>query len=244
MASKNIKWIIIFVALIQTNIWSGPPFNTDDPEPVDYLHWEFYLSSIMQFQKYESDATLPHIEINYGAIPNLQIHLLAPMGYVHNIKGTEYGFGNTEFGIKYRFAQETDNAPQIGVFPLVEIPTGNKNIGLGNGNVQIYLPIWFQKSWEKFTTYGGVGYWINPGEGNRNWIFTGWEAQYDFSDTFTLGGEIYYHSADSQESKSAGGFSIGGFINLTESNHILFSYGHSVSGQNLSTGYLGYQLTI
>jgi hypothetical protein len=23
----------------------GPPFVTDDPEPVDYQHWEFYVAS-------------------------------------------------------------------------------------------------------------------------------------------------------------------------------------------------------
>jgi hypothetical protein len=28
----------------------------------------------------------------------------------------------------------------------------------------------------------GAGYWINPGSGNKNWVFAGWEAQYDFSE--------------------------------------------------------------
>ncbi len=238
------KLLLILITILTVNVWAGPPFNTDDPEPVDFLHWEFYLSSIMQFQKYESDATLPHIEINYGAVPNLQIHLLMPMGYIHNIDGTKYGYSNTEFGIKYRVVQEDNNTPQIGVFPLVEIPTGDKSKNLGNGKFQVYLPVWFQKSWGKFTTYGGAGYWINPGEGNRNWIFTGWEAQYDFSETLTLGGEVYYHTADTQDSKAQGGFNIGGFINLNEINHILFSVGKTFGGGSSTTGYLGYQMTI
>jgi len=25
---------------------AGPPFVTDDPEPVDYRHWEFYIASM------------------------------------------------------------------------------------------------------------------------------------------------------------------------------------------------------
>jgi hypothetical protein len=25
--------------------WAGPPFVTDDPEPVAYQHWELYLAS-------------------------------------------------------------------------------------------------------------------------------------------------------------------------------------------------------
>ena len=71
---KNIFNILLLILFLPIKIWAGPPFDTDDPEPVDYLHWEFYVSSIMEFQHNESNLTLPHIEINYGAIPNLQIH--------------------------------------------------------------------------------------------------------------------------------------------------------------------------
>ena len=28
--------------LIPGSALAGPPFRTDDPEPVDYKHWEFY----------------------------------------------------------------------------------------------------------------------------------------------------------------------------------------------------------
>jgi hypothetical protein len=242
--SKIITKILIFLILFSFNAMAGPPFDTDDPEPVDYLHWEFYISSIMEFQHTESNLTLPHIEINYGAVENVQIHFIAPMGYIHSADGTKYGYSNTEIGLKYRFIQESDNLPQIGIFPLAEIPTGDKSKGLSNGQFQYYLPIWLQKSWGKLTSYGGAGYWFNPGQGNKNWIFTGWLVQYDFSKVVTLGGEIYYHTADAQGSKSTRGFNIGGFINPDEMNHILFSVGSSSGNGSSITGYLGYQMTI
>ena len=44
-----------------------------------------------------------------------------------------YGLGDIEFGLKYRFIQETDHLPMVGVFPLLEIPTGDSDRGLGNG---------------------------------------------------------------------------------------------------------------
>ena len=28
------------------NVLAGPPFLTDDPEPVDYQNWEFYVASM------------------------------------------------------------------------------------------------------------------------------------------------------------------------------------------------------
>ena len=221
----------------------GPPFKTDDPEPVDFRHWEFYLASVSQFGRSASEGTLPHLEINYGAAPNLQLHLIAPMGFVRGEGGTAYGFGATELGAKYRFAEESDSSPQIGVFPLVELPIAPTS-SLDQGNVQAYLPLWVQKSWGKFTTYGGAGYWIDSGQGNRNWIFAGWQAQYDFSETVSLGGEVFYGSAQTQGGSGGAGFNLGGFINITEHDHILFSAGHSVQGEAQTTAYLGFQLTI
>ena len=237
-----IPLLILLVAPIAC--FAGPPFLTDDPEPVDYHHWEFYVASIQQYLREESDATLPHVEINYGAIPNVQLHLVAPMEYLNDTGGPHYGYSNTELGIKYRFIQEDDDIPQVGIFPLVEVPTGNQSQGLSNGSAQVYLPVWLQKSWGKFTTYGGTGYWLDYGPGTKNWLFAGWEAQYDFSDVVTLGGELYFHQAEDPNSTSGTGFNIGGFFNTNEHNHILWSIGHSFTGEATVTAYIGYQYTV
>jgi hypothetical protein len=223
---------------------AGPPFKTDDPQPVDFLHWEFYLASQQQFDRHATSATAPHFEVNYGIVPNVQLHLVAPLGYVHSEDGTHYGYSDTELGVKYRFIDESETAPQVGIFPLVELPTGNESKQLGSGNVQAYLPVWVQKSWGKFTTYAGGGVWFNPGATGKNWVFSGWEAQYDFSGSLTLGGEVYYQTAASEEANATGGVDLGGFINVSETHHILFSVGETFSGAATITGYLGYQLTI
>jgi hypothetical protein len=234
----------ILSVLFAAETFAGPPFKTDDPEPVDYQHWEFYIASQQKFERLETNVTSPHFEMNYGIFPDVQLHLLAPLGYVHTLDGTHYGYSDTELGVKYRFVEETEKAPQIGVFPLIELPTGNQSEQLGTGKAQVYLPLWVQKSWGKFTSYAGVGFWYNPGVGQKNWTFEGWEFQYDFSEVVTLGGELYYQSADSQDSPSSSGFNLGGFINLNENDHILFSVGRSMSGVATITGYVGFQLTI
>jgi hypothetical protein len=238
-----IPFFVISIFLFQT-AFAGPPFTTDDPQPVEFMHWEFYVSSAMNFAGNESDLTLPHFEINYGLVHNIQVHLLAPLDYNHSNDGSIYGYSDTELGVKYRFINSDDGSFQVGTFPLVLIPSGNKNTNLGDGYTRIYVPIWIQKSAGKFTTYGGGGFWYNPGPGHRNWGFAGWEAQYDLSETITLGGEVYYQTADNINSKSNEGFSVGGYINMNEHNHILFSVGKTLNGENSTTGYLGYQLTI
>jgi hypothetical protein len=235
--------IFAVIVLTSATVFAGPPFNTDDPEPIDFMHWEFYTASSMHFEKYDVDATLPHFELNYGLVPNVQVHLVAPLGYVKTESGRHYGYMDTELGLKYRFINE-DNGLQAGVFPLVELPTGEKEKQLGNGKLQAFLPVWIQKSWGKFTTYGGAGFWYNPGQGNKNWVFAGWECQYDFSKTVTLGAELYYHTADTKDGPADAGFNVGGYINFSKQNHILFAVGHSLKVENVVTGYVGYQLTI
>ena len=243
--NKKRLFIFCLIILLPHQIsFGGPPFDTDDPEPVNFKHWEYYISSINNHQQSVWSGTSPHFEINYGLVPNVQVHLLMPMNYFFSRnQGSGFGYADTEFGIKYRFVQETENSPQIGTFPIIEIPT-IKNSEFSDGKTKIYLPVWMQKSWGKLTTYGGAGYWINPGAGNKNWIFSGWEIQYDFSKTLTLGGEIYYHTASSKDTRSEMGFNLGGSVNPTEKFHIIFSFGHTFTRDNTLTSYLGILWTI
>lgn len=156
---------------------AGPPFVTDGPEPVGYRHWELYLASQHVKTADRWSGTAPHVEVNYGAVPNPQLHLIAPLAYdappgeVHH-----YGYGDTELGCKVRVIQETEWLPQVGIFPLLEVPTGQADLGLGSGHVNAFLPVWLQKSWgaqgREWTAYGG-GYGTNPGAGKRDWGFAG-----------------------------------------------------------------------
>jgi hypothetical protein len=247
---KNFKTsnfqIFLVLTLFNTNIvtFAGPPFQTDDPEPVEYKHWEYYISSINSLQHNSFSGTLPHFEVNYGLIRNVQVHLLLPLNYtLMQHQNMHYGYGYTELGMKYRFIQETDHSPQVGVFPILEIPTVPAN-EFNNGRVQLYLPIWVQKSWDKLTTYGGGGFWINPGTGNTNWYFAGWEAQYDFLKAFTLGCELYYHSSMTVDSKSSMGFNLGGLVNSSEKAHFIFSVGHTFINESSINAYAGLLITI
>jgi hypothetical protein len=234
--------ILFFLSVQQ--IFAGPPFDTDDPETVRHKHWEYYISSMSTSQFGVWSGTAPHFEINYGLFENVQVHLLMPVNYDYSRQlGTKYGYANTEFGIKFRFIKESDNTPQVGTFPQIEIPT-LKNSEFSNGKAKIFLPLWAQKSWGKITTYGGAGYWINPGTDNKNWIFAGWEVQYDFSESLTLGGEAYYHSADTKTSKGGVGFNIGGSVNFSEKFHIIFSVGHSITNEKTFNSYFGLLWTI
>ena len=104
----------------------------------------------------------------------MQLHLIAPLAYdVPPDGSSHYGPGDIEIGAKYRFIQETNGLPQVGIFPLLELPTGSEHNNLGNGHMQAFLPLWLQKSWGSWTAYGGGGYGINSLSGHENWGFVG-----------------------------------------------------------------------
>ncbi len=228
---------------------AGPPFRTDDPEPVELHHWEVYGFSTATHVKGDSSGVLPGIEINYGALPEMQLHIVLPLAFDRpEGSGTKFGYGDTELGVKYRFVTEDEAGwrPQIGIFPLLELPSGNEARGLGTGHVHAFIPLWLQKGFGKWLSYGGGGYWINPGAGNKNYWFLGWLVQRQVTDDLALGGEIFHQSADTIGGEDQTGFNLGGIWDITEHYHLLFSAGRGIlhaTTTNAFSYYLALQWT-
>jgi len=238
---RRVVFVVILWLIPVAVAFAGPPFRTDDPVPVGYHHGEIYLFSAGTHEAGETSGVGPAVEFNYGPLPDVMLHLIAPMAYdAPEGESTHFGYGDTEVGIKYRFVHETDLLPMIGTFPLVEIPTGNEDKGLGNGKAQWFLPIWLQKDLGKWTTYGGGGYWINPGPENKNYWFSGILLQYSFSDSFYVGGETYYQTADTVDGKDALGFNVGGTLPVVSGIQLLFSAGRGLT--HTSTNQFSYYI--
>ncbi|HEU4950476.1 MAG TPA: transporter [Holophagaceae bacterium] len=235
------RWL---VPLLCAPLLAGPPFKTDDPEPVDLGHLELYVFAAGQRTAGDRSGLGPALEFNYGILPETQFHVVLPLAYDRPEGGpSQRGLGDTEVGFKVRLLTETDTRPQIGVFPLVEIPTGNADRGLGAGHTQVYLPVWIQKRFGSWTTYGGYGWWRNPGERNRNWSFAGWLLQRDFGERLTLGAELVHSTATTQDGEASDAVDLGGQVNFGETHHLLFSLGRTFHGERQTSFYLGYQLT-
>ena len=224
---------------------AGPPYVTDDPEPVEFRHWEFYLATQHSVTRDAASGTAPHVEVNYGAWPGLQLHVIVPLAYARPSGGsTSYGVGDIEVGAKLRFIDESQWWPMVGTFPMFELPTGNAARGLGTGHLHVLIPLWLQKSFGPWTSYGGGGLWVNPGQGNRNYGYFGWLLQRRLSQLATLGTEIFYTTPDQVGGSANLRFNIGIVLDFTEHHHLLFSAGRGIVGATIFQGYLAYQLTL
>jgi Putative MetA-pathway of phenol degradation len=223
---------------------AGPPFLTDDPETPEYRHWEFYIASQYAKDNDGESGTAPHFELNYAVLPDVMLHTLVPLAWDNpNDASSKYGLGDVELGVKFRFIHESDMIPQVGIFPILTLPTGDEDRGLGNGRAELFLPLWFQKSWGPWSSYAGGGYQINPGDNRKNYWFTGWQVQRELSELLAVGAEIFYVTADTEDGGDSSGFNVGAIINLTEQHHLLFSIGEDIHGPNDLMMYVGYQLT-
>jgi hypothetical protein len=232
---------------------AGPPFQTDDPEPVDFRHYEFYIFGGSDGTPVETDPVGPAAEFNWGAVPNLQIHVVLPFGAIlpsnnpayapAGVGPSAYGLTDMEIGVKYRFVQESKWTPMIGTFPMIEAPTGSYSKGLGVGATWYKLPIWMQKDWGHWTTYGGGGFTVVNQTQYSTFPFGGWLIQRDIGKKWTLGGEIYSHGAEglaTPQTKAATMADFGGYYYFRNPGfQLLFAYGHTIAGQTEDYAYLG-----
>jgi len=220
---------------------AGPPYLTDDPEPVERGHWEFYAASQWSVARSAASGTSPHIEVNYGALPGLQLHVIVPaVVALASGQPARYGLGDVELGAKYRFIDEGERRPQVGTFPLVLVPTGSQARGLGSGHVEVFIPIWLQKSFGPWTTYGGAGLRIASDE--RDGV-AGWLLQRTLADVVSVGAEVYL-TAPTNGSGVEVQVDAGLVVNVSSLHHLLMSAGPAFGGDARAQAYLAYQLTI
>jgi hypothetical protein len=241
--------------LASHRLWAqGPPYQTDDPVPVDLHHFEFYIFGAMDGTTAEIDSSAPAFEFNWGAIPRVQLHTILSWGVIAPSNNPVYlpggsgpsafGLTDTEFGVKIAFIKETKHIPQIGSFTMFELPTGSATKGLGVGKVWYKLPLWMQKNIGPWTFDGGAGYQVVPQTGYRNFPYTGWLVKRTINKRLELGAEVFAHGREgfaAAQTESSTMIDAGGYYHFKHhpGEQFLFAYGHSVAGQTENYAYLG-----
>ena len=244
---------ILILSACRLEAQAGPPFQTDDPTPVDLGHYEFYIFGTADGTPVEYDSTGPAFEFNWGAIPNIQLHAILPFGaavptnnpvYAPNGTGpSAFGLTDMELGVKYGFIKQTPHRPQIGSFTMFEMPTGNSNKGLGVGKVWYKLPLWAEKEFRSWSLVGGLGYAVVPQTGYRDYLYGGYLVKKVVNERLELSAEVFSHAKEgvaTAQTQASTLIDAGGYYHFkTPGLQLLFAYGHSVAGQTENYGYLG-----
>jgi hypothetical protein len=226
----------------------------DDPVPVDFKHYEFYIFGATDGTPAETDYSGPALEFNWGAVPRVQVHAVLPWGGIEPANNPVYaptgtgpsahGLVDMELGVKLAIIKETKRIPQIGTFTMFEMPTGNANKGLGVGKVWYKLPLWLQKNEGKWLFDGGAGETVVPQTDYHDFPYGGFLVKREVNKKLDLAAEVFSHGGEGPappQSKASTMMDAGGYWHLKgeETMQLLFAYGHSISGETENYAYFG-----
>jgi len=191
---------------------AGPPYLTDDPEPTDLHHWEIYAFTAGQGHGSDLDDD-SGFDLNYGLVKDVQLTSTVPLTFSHDgERGWRAGAGNVEIGAKYRFIHDEAEGVSAAIFPRVILPTSTVE---RRGKAQLLLPLWLGKNFADGTSlFGGGGYEINPGPGNRNFWQAGAALTHDLTKAFSVGGELAWQSADTIGGSAQTSAGIGAIVHI------------------------------
>jgi hypothetical protein len=246
--------LLLTMAATRVLAQAGPPFQTDDPTPVDLGHYEAYVFGTVDGTPAELDPVGPAFEFNWGAIPRVQLHAILPWGVAApsnnpaylpgGTGGTYFGLTDTELGAKIAYIKESKYVPQIGTFTMFEMPTGSYSKGLGVGKVWYRLPVWLQKNFGNWLLDGGAGETVVPQTGYRDFPYGGFLLKYTFGERMEVGGEVFAHGKEgfaAPQTQASTLVDLGGVYHFKRdpNEQFLFAYGHSVAGQTENYAYVG-----
>lgn len=213
----------IGLAALSVPAVAGPPYLTDDPVPTDTGHWEIYGFTAGEGRKSALDEDVG-LDLNYGAIEGVQLTATVPLSFSHAPhEGWRGGTGDLELAVKYRFLDDEHSGISAAIFPRVILPTAAHSPG---EKTRLLLPLWIEKDFAGGTSvFGGGGYTVNPGSGNRDFWQAGITVTHDFSKTLSLGAEITRQGSDTVGGTAQTRAGLGSIVKLSEHYALLFSGG-------------------
>jgi hypothetical protein len=216
--------------------FAGPPYLTDDPVPTDTGHWEIYAFGDAEGRHSTVDADAG-FDLNYGPVKGVQLTATLPLSFSHEPgSGWQSGTGDVELGVKYRFINDEHSGFSAAIFPRAILPTASHSPG---ERTRFLLPLWLGKDFAGGTSvFGGGGYTINPGAGNRSFWQAAVAVTHDFSKDVSVGAEITRQGSDTVGGTAQTRAGIGSIVKLGGPYSLLFSGGPTWADHR--TGYHAY----
>src|SRR5262245_15522805 len=215
--------LLSIAAIVPPTAWAGPPFLTDDPEPTETGRWEIYGPFMEAEGRSSTMEGAAGVELNYGGAPELQLTLELPASYARDSGDWRWGAGDIGLSAKYRFYHDEDRDISIAAFPGITLPTGSN--GMGAGEFTGFLPVWAQKNMGDWSVFGGGGYAINPGTGNRNYLTGGIAVTRSYGERLLVGIEADRHGPDTAAGSGSTSLGLGAIYDFEGPLRLLGSAG-------------------
>ncbi|MGH7168756.1 MAG: transporter [Gemmataceae bacterium] len=213
-----LAWAVAGVIAWTTSAGAGPPYLSDDAEPTDDGHFEIYLFG-NGTTTHDDAGGQTGIDFNYGAAPDLQLTATLPADYEYPTGGhLASGLGNVEFAAKYRFLHQESFGWDVAIFPRVFLPSGSS---LGEHHASFLLPIWLEKDWDQWSTFGGGGCTVDRGQDSRDFCLAGWALTRRILPALQIGAELFHQTADTKDGRASTIFGVGATYDLNQYAHLM-----------------------
>jgi hypothetical protein len=221
MAQTGWQWHAVSGLLLAAGFgpaMAGPPYQSDDPQPTDYGHFEIYTFDRGTFGR-SGSSSASGLDFNYGAAPDLQLTAAVPFGYDAPSDGpSAFGPGNVELAAKYRFIHQDTFGLDVSVFPRIFLPSPSQT---GDPTASILLPIWIQKDWGPVSAFGGGGCQFSLHDVGRNFCLYGATITRQVLEKLQLGVEVFHQTSDGSGAPPSTTLGMGARYDLDDHYHLL-----------------------
>jgi hypothetical protein len=230
--------VALLMTFMSQSAAAGPPFQSDDPEPTDYRHFEIYGFADGSVAR-DAVSGESGIDINYGATQDLQLTAVLPLGFdtPASAKGV-VNLGRIELASKYRFAHQQDVGVDIAVFPRVFLPAGSPEVG--ERHLSLLLPIWVEKDWGKWSLFGGGGCVLDRSSNSQDFCLTGWTVMRQVLPNMMLGVEVFHQGANAKGGRATTTAGAGFKYDLSENYHLLGYIAPAIQNASATNRYVWY----
>lgn len=239
MRGPALALAVCLAALAATPAFAGPPYITDDPEPTERGHWEIYSFAAGTHVEGATSGEAG-LDLNYGGAKDLQLTLVIPAAFDRANGETHVGMGVVEAAAKLKILHqdETGWRPDVAIFPRLFLPTAPARFASRHAN--LLLPIWAGKDFGPWAVFGGGGYQLNPGAGNRDFWTGGLAVTRQVNKRLNLGAEITHRSRDAENGRDFTGANLGVIYKLTDHWSLLASGGPGLQNARTEGRYTFY----
>jgi hypothetical protein len=226
----------------------GPPYYTNDPGTPGDLNWEINIGYMPFLYSNQSVSHTPDVDINFGVGERIQLTYENAWLRVHNpFSATEYGLGQSNPGVKWRFYDAGESGLSVSVFPQLFLNNPNDAVhrGITPASDTFLLPFEFTRKFGPVDVDYELGYQFVH-KGPDGWI-TGLVIGHDFTPKLEGDMELYaqgtFHPTQNQPT-----IDFGARYKFRPSLILLLMAGRSLeptrSNQSYFLGYFGMQFLL
>ena len=209
------------LAVLPQAAWAGPPFLTDDPAPTDTGHWEIYNFVAGTREGGETSADFG-LDLNFGPVEDVQATLVVPLS---REPGLPVALGDVELAAKLRVLRQDHGVPlSLTLFPRLVLPTGRDSHRL-----RMLLPVWAGRDFGKWSLFGGGGYTLNPGPGQRDFWQGGAVLARAIRPGWQLGLELFSQGAEALGERPLTVANLGTTVHIGGPVSLLGSFGQGLN---------------